>query len=516
MKTIISTTIHSEIILIKFDGSKFRTMANKRMYLLPFFLWIFTLGSAQDLFQSWQTSQLDGYLKFLSSDELKGRDTGEPGNDIAARFIAIQFESTGLQPLPGTDSYLQAVKLARVSPQEHSVEWNNQSFDQGVDFLALSEGEFVGNLESVFVNHGISEEDYENIDVQGKLVIALTGDGENKSPQAAFGMRQKKSQLAQSKGALAVVEIFTLQMPWTMMVNFLNSSRLDLDNSDSDNKDPFFYGLINLEKEAIGKLTKGEQGKMLINYPGLLKTEITSNNVLGYIPGSDPLHRDDYIVLSAHFDHVGVGSFGNNPDTIFNGARDNGIGTVGVMAAAHALSKNPPKRSVIFAAWTGEEKGLLGSRYFVENCPVDLSKIRFNLNSDGGGYDDTTAIAIMGLTRVGAEREMTSACEAFGLTTIADPAPEQGLFDRSDNVNFAKVGIPAPTFSPGFSTFSKEITKYYHRPGDHYDSLNMRYVNTFWKAFTLAAYNIGNMENNPAWIAGDKYEEAFKKLYGSH
>ena len=488
-------------------------MAQKSMLIYFLMISMATLGAGQDIFETWSSAQFNSYLKFLSSDELRGRDTGEPGNDIAARYIAVQFEASGLKPLPGMDSYLQAVKLARVSPQDHSVEWNNQSFDQGVNFLALSEQEFVGNLESVFVNHGASDEDYEQMDVQGKLVITLMGDGVEKSPQAAFGMRQRKADLAESKGALGVIEIFTLQMPWSMMVNFLNRGRLDLNTENATEEEPFFYGLINLDKEQIGALTAGEQGKMLINYPGLLKDEIISSNVLGYIPGSDPDYRDDYILLSAHFDHVGVGKFGNNPDTIFNGARDNGIGTVAVMAAAQMLSKNPPKRSVIFAAWTAEEKGLLGSRYFVENSPLELSSIRFNLNTDGAGYDDTTAIAIAGLTRVGAENEITSACEAFGLTAIADPAPEQGLFDRSDNVNFAKVGIPAPTFSPGFSTFSKEISKYYHQPGDHYESLNMGYVNTFWKAFTLAALNIGNMKDNPVWVAGDKYEEASKALY---
>ncbi len=471
--------------------------------------------SGQDIFEQWTPPQNNAHLQFLASDELKGRDTGEPGNDIAARYIAIQFEAFGLKPVPGLDSYLQPVPLARVSPQDHSVEWNGTKFEQGQSFLALSEDEFVGNFESVFLNHGAEEADYEGVDVEGKLVITLMGDGDNKSPQAAFGMRKEKAALAQAKGAMGIVEIFALQMPWTMLSNYMGRGRLDIDQED-ENADPFFYGIINLEKEEIGKLVAGDLGKMNFNYPGMLKEKSSSNNVLGYIEGTDPGLKADFVLLSAHFDHVGTGTFGNDPDTIFNGARDNGIGVVAVLSAAQTLVKNPPKRSVLFAAWTGEEKGLLGSRYFVENPPIELKKIRFNLNSDGAGYDDTTLVSVMGLTRVGAEKEIDEACRKFGLKSLADPAPEQGLFDRSDNVNFAKMGIPAPTFSPGFAEFSKEISKYYHRPGDHYENLNLNYLDKFWKAFIQAAYNIANMSQNPQWLTGDKYEAAAQELYGKN
>ena len=252
---------------------------------------------------------------------------------------------------------------------------------------------------------------------------------------------------------------------------------------------------------------------MSVNFPGLEKRAVSAKNVIGMIEGSDPEKRDDFILLSAHYDHVGTGRRGANPDTIFNGARDNGLGTVALLAAAKALTENPPKRSVILAAWTAEEKGLLGSRYFIDNAPIPLNRIKFNLNSDGAGYDDTTAVSVLGLHRVGAEEEMVQACEKFGLKVIADPAPEQNLFDRSDNVNFAAVGIPAPTFSPGTTGFTTEITKYYHQPNDHFESVSISYVDKFWKAFTLSAYMIGNKADDPMWVEGDKYEEAGKKLY---
>ena len=472
------------------------------------------LAFGQDIFKNWSMDQNIAHLQFLASDELQGRDTGEPGNDIAARYIAVQLQSYGVMKLPGMESYFQKVHLAKVKPQEHTVEWNEKEYDQGKEFLALSQSEYVGNFETNFINHGISDDDYKDADVEGKIVITLMGDGEDKSPQGAFGLRKAKIELAKKHGAMGVVEIFSIQAPWNMMVNFMNRSRLDLDLSAGEDAERFFYGLINLEKEAIGEMTKGNAGRIFINYPGQLKTSVVSNNVLGYIEGTDPALKDDYILLSAHFDHVGTGKRGENPDTIFNGARDNGLGTVALLAAAKTLAAHPPKRSVIIAAWTGEEKGLLGSKYFVEKPPVELNKIRFNLNSDGAGYDDTSAVSVLGLHRVGAEKEMVAASKKFGLKVIADPAPEQGLFDRSDNVNFAKVGIPAPTFSPGTTGFTKEIGKYYHQPGDHFDSVDQNYVDKFYKAFTLAGYLIANKTENPMWVEGDKYEEAGKTLYG--
>ena len=109
---------------------------------------------------------------------------------------------------------------------------------------------------------------------------------------------------------------------------------------------------------------------------------------------------------------------------------------------------------------------------------------------------------------------VSEAVSEFGLKAIADPAPEQGLYDRSDNVSFAKKGIPAPTFSLGFTAFDDEINKYYHKAGDHIGSLDLDYVTLYWKAFILAAENIGNSQTKPLWVSGDKYEEAGKKLYG--
>src|SRR5690554_1398442 len=219
-------------------------------------------------------------------------------------------------------------------------------------------------------------------------------------------------------------------------------------------------------------------------------------------------------MLSAHYDHIGVGAPNADGDSIYNGARDNAVGTVALINAARYFSENPPKRSILLCAWTAEEKGLLGSFYFAENPLVPLNKIIYNLNIDNAGYNDTSIITVIGLGRTSADGLVEKAVSEVGLKAISDPSPEQGLYDRSDNVNFARKGIPAPTFSLGFTAFDEEIMKYYHQVPDQVDNFDLDYAMLYWKAYLLSADYIANADEQPIWVEGDKYEEAGKQLYG--
>jgi Zn-dependent M28 family amino/carboxypeptidase len=201
-------------------------------------------------------------------------------------------------------------------------------------------------------------------------------------------------------------------------------------------------------------------------------------------------------------------------DSIFNGARDNGIGTSAMLTTAEFFAKNPQKRSIVFLACNAEEVGLLGSKYYAENPWFPLNKAIFNFNNDGAGYNDTSLITIFGLNRSTAGANIAKATEKFGLLAIEDPAPEQNLFDRSDNVSFAAKGIPAITFSQGFRAFDADIMKYYHQPGDDPNSLDYGYLYKYNKAYVYATWLLINMDEKPFWIPGDKYEEQGKKLYG--
>lgn len=241
---------------------------------------------------------------------------------------------------------------------------------------------------------------------------------------------------------------------------------------------------------------------------------IPSQNVIGIIEGTDAELKDEYILLSAHFDHVGVRQATAEGDSIYNGARDNATGVAAVMAAGKFFADHPPKRSIILALWTAEEMGLIGSRLFTENPAMPLDQIIFNLNIDNAGYNDITKVTVVGLERTGAEPLLRSASEAFGLEAIASPVPELNLFNRSDNVHFARQGIPAPTFSMGFTSFDEQIQRYYHQAADESDTLDFEYVTNYVRAYILAAQNIANAEEAPFWNPGDEYESAGNSLYG--
>ena len=246
---------------------------------------------------------------------------------------------------------------------------------------------------------------------------------------------------------------------------------------------------------------------------GASEEKFTAPNVVGYVEGSDPKLKDEYVVYGAHFDHVGTGPANAEGDSIFNGARDNAVGSVAVLQAAKNIAMHPTKRSALFVFFTGEEKGLLGSQYFVENSPLEIKKMVFCNNVDGAGYNDTSKVTIIGLPRTTAEDNIKKACSAFGLEAIDDPVPEQGLFDRSDNVNFARKGVPAPDFSMGLTAFDAEIQKYYHQQADNPETLDLDYLQKYWSAYVLTGRLIGNDPAKPFWAEGDKYYEAGVELY---
>lgn len=242
---------------------------------------------------------------------------------------------------------------------------------------------------------------------------------------------------------------------------------------------------------------------------------VKSQNVIGVVEGSDPTLRNEYVLLAAHYDHIGVGPASAEGDSIYNGARDNAVGVATVMAAGKYFADHPPKRSVLLALWSAEELGLIGSEYFAENPVVPLNQIIFNLNIDGAGYNDTSKITVVGLERTDAESFFRSSIQAFGLEAIPSPVPEMGLFNRSDNVHFARKGIPAPTFSLGFTAFDEDIQYYYHQPTDESDTIDFDYVTNYTRAYILSAEQIANAAEAPFWISGDEYEDEGVQLYGA-
>jgi len=240
------------------------------------------------------------------------------------------------------------------------------------------------------------------------------------------------------------------------------------------------------------------------------------NNVIGYIEGTDSILKDEYILLVAHYDHLGVIQDTSNllSDSIYNGARDNGMGTTALLFSANVLANNPPFRSVIFLAATGEEEGMLGSEYFIEHCPVAVEDIVFVLNNDGGGYNDTTLIRVGGKNRIELIDEIWTDLESSGIKSLPYPEDLEYLYDLGDNITFAKKGIPAITISPGFDKIDDEILKYIHKPIDEADdAFNYSYLLKFSQAYTKIAMFVSNSETVPFWKEENEYYARGIKLY---
>jgi hypothetical protein len=447
---------------------------------------------------------------YLASDELMGRDPARPEMKLAYTFIAEELKKAGAKTLPGADGYYQNIPFRLSSPPKSgTITIGDSEFSQGKNLLVLDGKSFAGTYDMVDVGFGL-EADFAGKDLKGKIVVTNVGAPEKLSPNQLFSEGREKAKRAEQAGAVALIERFNVpSVPWQMISGFLNRAQMSVDQGAASNL-PYIW-----IEDAKNQMTGEKLTSAKVDVEGKVTTPVDGKNVVAWIEGTDANLKNEYILLSAHYDHVGVGTPDAQGDSIYNGARDNAVGTVAVINAAKFFAKNPPKRSVLIALWTAEEKGLLGSAYFANNPLVPLDKIIYNLNIDNAGYNDTSIITVIGLGRTSADFLIEEAVADFGLVAKADPSPEQGLYDRSDNVNFARKGIPAPSFTLGFTAFDDEINKYYHKAADEVDSFDLNYAKLYWKSYILSAQKIANWNQTPTWSAGDRYEEVSKQLYGT-
>ena len=243
------------------------------------------------------------------------------------------------------------------------------------------------------------------------------------------------------------------------------------------------------------------------------------NNVVGYIESVNQNLKDEYVLLCAHYDHLGVKNDNNSleSDSIFNGARDNAMGTTALIYAAKELTKSAPERSVIFVATTGEEEGMLGSQYFAEHCPVPISNIVFVLNNDGGGFNDTTNIRIGGKNKISFHPDFWNVTKKNGIKCLPYPIELEYLYEKGDNITFANIGIPSIIVSPGFNKIDEEILKYVHKPEDEAtDNFDYNYLLKFSQTYSDFALKIANFQTIPFWKRDIKYFLISKTLYNFH
>lgn len=474
---------------------------------------------------------VESQLRFLASDDLQGRRTGTVGNDIAARFIAEHLRSYGYGYAPGLNSFYQKIAFeAGKPPVSGSLVLGKTTYTFREDFV-LSGGDAarLEKVDIVFAGYGWQDaatghDDYKGKSVKGKIVVVLSGRPDVSDPRSSMSAGETKRKLAAAQGAVALFEVYRLPFPWAFFANYVvggETLRPAVSDATPSSSNALVYGWIK-EKPGTSEIKDIQAGKPIratVTSSGYTRSPAPSQNVIGVLEGTDPQLKQEYILLTAHYDHVGIAKPGNgrpvSEDTIFNGARDNAMGTVALLTAAKALASARPKRSVIILAVTGEELGLLGSQYYAEHPLIPLNQIVYNLNTDGAGYNDTGVVSAIGWGRTGTNPHVEKAAQAVDLKVFPDPAPEQGLFDRSDNVAFAAKGIPCLTLSPGFTSFDDQIGKYYHQVADEADSVDMDYLLKYARAFTHTARLIADDPQKPNWVSGDKYEAAGKQLYGN-
>ncbi|QIK78983.1 M20/M25/M40 family metallo-hydrolase [Sphingomonas piscis] len=461
--------------------------------------------------QTFSPERIKADVAFLADDLLEGRNAGERGYDIAAHYVAAEYQKMGLKPGAGS-SYFQTVPFVRVdldkaAPPRLAI--GGQTFANGVDSI-VGPTPLVANqneeVEVVFVGYGLEApqfglNDYEGLDVRGKVVAYLYGTPAGVPSEEGATLNANRSKLAASKGAIGTVLLFTPSVEKLISWKDLGASTAEGSlrwvepNGTPHIENPTLRVGGVLGPKAATALLAGSP----MDWPTLLKTienktakpkgfavgkklriqrkstikKINSANVVGMIPGNDPALANEVVMLSAHLDHDGIVPPVNG-DNIKNGLMDNaaGVGTMLEAARAFQASGQAPKRSIMFVGLTAEEDGLLGSDYLAHHPAMSGKKVVANVNLDMPvlTYDFVDVVAF------GAEHStmgpiVKRAVESIGVKLSPDPVPEEGLFTRSDHYSFVKKGIPAVFLVTGYGGEGKakveEFQKlHYHKVSD--------------------------------------------------
>jgi len=508
------------------------------------------------------------YIKDLSTDEFEGRGPGTKGEDLTIKYLTEQFQKLNLKPGNPDGTFVQNVPLTGFTAQPTA------SFIAGTkkidlkfkdDYVAVSRRQVpeskVENSDMVFVGYGVVApeygwDDYKGVDVRGKTIVMLINDpavpdpnDPNKLDEKMFkgkamtyyGRWTYKYEIATEKGAAAAIiihETGPAGYPYEVVSGSWSRENFDIQTPDKNMKRPAVEAWITLDrakelltasgqdfdalkKAAVSKDFKpvALNAKANFDIKNTLR-EINSHNVVAKLEGSDPTLKNEYVIYSAHWDHLGKDP-NLQGDQIYNGAIDNASGVATLLEIARAFTKlpNPPKRSILFLAVTGEEKGLLGSKYYATNPLYPLNKTLANINMDGinqwGRTKDVTMVGDDNSTLIDLLRD---AAKEQGRVVNPDPEPEKGFYYRSDHFEFAKVGVPALYPDSGIdyvgkdASFSKtkrdEYTnKDYHKPSDE--------VKPDWdltgavddaQLLTTIGYRIAQADKFPEWKTGSEFK----------
>ena len=510
---------------------------------------------------------IKAHLTFLADDLLEGRETGSRGYDIAAHYVSTQFMQYGLLPKGANGRFLQPVplKLTRLDQDSPVMEIRRKSGTEKLTYLddfsmsgSLLDDRSEITAPLVFVGYGIQapslkHDDYANINVKGKIVVMFGGKPSNFPTEegAHFSNGRLKNTTAAKYGAVGVI---TLQTPAAEKTfpfakardyRFIPSMGWVGPSGQAANELPAVQNRASLSLAASKKLFTEVSEPLDAMYAAAAankplphmdlnlsvhlakrstRADLGSSNVVGMIEGSDPVLKNEYVVFTAHLDHLGVVKE-KSGDNIFNGAMDNASGVATLIETARLFAQLDvkPKRSILFIAVTGEEKGLLGSDYFAQNPTVPLNAIVANINLDMPmlTYDFKSVVAF-GAEHSSLKQAATTALKKMNLELMADPWPEQGLFTRSDHYMFVRQGVPSIFLVTGMSSFNPAekpdelwqefFKKHYHQPSDDLNlPLNFAAAARFAQANFSIALELANDAQRPTWNKGNFFGDTFRK-----
>lgn len=463
--------------------------------------------------ETYQGKEIRSIIEFLASDDLNGRDTPSEGLDKAADYITGFFKSNNIEHFPGMEGYFQEIKMIKRSrPEMVSIKLGKHEWSSSENMFHLSG--IRENVTGFFYLMDSSSQDLSYVDVKGKVVVRLLKTDHNENGMNIMQSSRQLETMLSVAGAAGLIEIFQSGHPlWSNFQNIF--SRIGEGSSLKLGNDAAFTHVIyyDFNNTLNTLLSSSLNEKLTIEARGINSNEMTSRNVVGFVKGTDPDLQSEFVVCCAHYDHVGIGKPDASGDSIYNGARDNAVGVMNVLMAAKNAARFPPRRPILFVLFTGEEKGLLGSKWFVENPPVPLDNIIFCLNTDGGGYNDTTLATVIGKLRVKTMGIFDQAAETFDLSAFEGTEQVQFLFNNSDNISFSRKGIPSVSYSPGFRDFDADLQKHFHQPSDEAGTLNYDYLMKYALSFGLSLRLIADSNTRLFWREGDEFYEDGIRLY---
>lgn len=510
--------------------------------------------------ESITSGEIDGHLRFLSSDLLEGRAPATRGGEITSAYIASQLRAAGVEP--GVDgSYVQSVpiEIVRADPRAIRVAARGKAVaalrypDQVVVWAGSAIPRSAATGELVFVGYGSAApeyrwDDFKDVDVRGKVLLVLVNDppappadsmhfgGRAMTYYGRWTYKFEEAERRGAAGALIIHRTAEAAYPWHTVVGSWAKEQRMLPRNPAAPRPLGVRGwitdsaatallrqagldLAELRRQAESREFRPVATGITIDasFPNTIQ-RLQSDNVIGVVRGTDPRLRDEYVVFSAHWDHLGIGPAVAG-DSIYNGALDNASGTADLLAVARAAAQGPPpRRSLLFAFVTAEESGLLGSEYFATNPTVPIASVVANVNVDGGNLLGATSdFDVLGSNKSSLGPMLARLLEGDGWRITPEAHPERGYFYRSDHFSFAKVGVPAVSIGEGLDFVGKgrdwgeeQDSAYtnhrYHQPSDEYRAdFDLNGAVQLARVVLRLGLAVANAAERPQWNADAEF-----------